>query len=142
MSTARAVRTTPQRRADPDACATAVIDGDRVAAVRAAMPAETDVDDLADVFGLLADPNRVRLLVAMLQGEMCVCDLAATTGMTESNVSHAMRLLRAHRVVTVRRSGRNAYYTLADAHVRMLLDLGLAHVGHATLAHPERDSTD
>ncbi|UKA56735.1 metalloregulator ArsR/SmtB family transcription factor (plasmid) [Arthrobacter sp. FW305-BF8] len=94
------------------------------------MPANGEVADLAVVFGLLSDPGRVRILIALLEGEMCVCDLAATTGLSESAVSHALRLLRGPRVVAVRRAGRMAYYSLADAHVRMLLDLGLTHVGH------------
>jgi DNA-binding transcriptional ArsR family regulator len=108
-----------------------VVDADRVEEVRARMPAESDVNDLAVIFGLLSDPGRVRILIALLDGEMCVCDLAATTGLSESGVSHALRLLRGPRVVQVRRAGRMAYYSLADSHVRMLLDLGLTHVGHA-----------
>lgn len=127
--TARALRTTP-RRAGAD-CAVRLVDADRVEAVRARMPAESDVGDLAVIFGLLSDPGRVRILIALLDGEMCVCDLAATTGLSESAVSHALRLLRGPRVVQVRRAGRMAYYSLADSHVRMLLDLGLTHVGHA-----------
>jgi DNA-binding transcriptional ArsR family regulator len=96
------------------------------------MPARDVVDELADgVFSLLADPNRLRLLVCLLEGgEMCVCDLAAAVGMGESAASHALRLLRAHRVVKVRRSGRMAYYSLTDGHVRLLLDVALEHVGH------------
>ena len=111
-------------------CAVRVVDPARVAAVRSRMPQDGDVSGLADIFGLLADPGRVRLMIALLDGEMCVCDLAGTTGLRESAVSHALRLLRAHRVVEVRRAGRMAFYSLADAHVRMLLDLGLTHVGH------------
>jgi DNA-binding transcriptional ArsR family regulator len=113
-------------------CAVRLVDAEKVAAVRSRMPAETDVADLAVIFGLLSDPGRVRILIALLEGEMCVCDLAATTGLSESGVSHALRLLRGPRVVQVRRSGRMAYYSLADSHVRMLLDLGLTHVGHAS----------
>ena len=127
--TARARQATP-RRAGSD-CAVRVDDADRVEEVRARMPAESDVNDLAVIFGLLSDPGRVRILIALLDGEMCVCDLAATTGLSESGVSHALRLLRGPRVVQVRRAGRMAYYSLADSHVRMLLDLGLTHVGHA-----------
>ncbi len=116
-----------------------IVDRDRVAAVREGMPAQTSVADLADVFGLLADPGRLRLLTALLEGEMCVCDLAAVTGLSESAVSHALRLLRAHRVVRVRRSGRMAYYRLDDAHIRMLLDLALTHTGHAAPLHITHD---
>lgn len=121
-----------------DGCAVRVVDAQRVAAVAEAMPAQSDVGELADVFGLLGDPGRLRLLVALLEGEMCVCDLAASCGQSESSVSHALRLLRAHRVVQVRRAGRMAYYKLADRHVRMLLDVALTHVGHTTAIHPER----
>lgn len=98
--------------------------------------------ELADVFGLLSDPGRLRILTALLEGEMCVCDLAASTALSESAVSHAMRLLRAHRVVRVRRSGRMAYYRLDDAHVRMLLDLALTHTRHANPVHVDHGDGD
>lgn len=123
--------------ADLDACTVRMVDPGKVAAVRAALPAPGDIDDLAAVFALLGDPGRLRLLAALLEGgELCVCDLAASAGMSESAVSHALRLLRAHRVVTVTRRGRMAYHRLDDAHVRMLLDLGLAHTQHATSTSP------
>jgi ArsR family transcriptional regulator, lead/cadmium/zinc/bismuth-responsive transcriptional repressor len=119
-----------------DECRVRMVDADKVRAVRAAMPAERDVGALADVLSLLGDPTRLKLLAALLAaGEMCVCDLAAATGQSESAVSHALRLLRAHRVVSARRSHRMAYYRLEDGHVRMLLDVGLAHTGHATIIH-------
>lgn len=114
-----------------DGCVTRTIDPERVASVRAALPEGAKVEALSEVFGLLSDPNRLRLLAALLEGgELCVCDLAATTGMAESATSHALRLLRAHRVVKVRRAGRVAYYSLIDGHVRMLLDVALEHVAH------------
>lgn len=122
-----------------DGCTAKVVDADRVAAVCERMPAASDLADTADVFGLLSDPNRLRLLVALLDGELCVCDLAAVTGQSESAVSHALRLLRAHRIVAARRSGRMAYYRLEDPHVRMLLDLALAHTEHTEAMHPERE---
>lgn len=121
-----------------DDCAVRVVDRERVTSVLARMPAERDLTDTADVFGLLAEPGRLRLLLALLDGELCVCDLAAVTGLTESATSHALRLLRAHRVVTVRRDGRMAYYSLEDAHVRMLLGLAVAHAEHTEAIHPER----
>ncbi|MEU6782831.1 metalloregulator ArsR/SmtB family transcription factor [Nonomuraea angiospora] len=122
-----------------DGCAVKVVDADRVSAICERMPAAEDLTDTADIFGLLSDPNRLRLLVALLDGELCVCDLAAVTGQSESAVSHALRLLRAHRIVAARRSGRMAYYRLEDPHVRMLLDLALAHTEHTDAIHPERD---
>lgn len=114
-----------------DACGVRMVDPERVASVRAAMPADRDIDELAEVFALLGEPGRLRLLTSLLEaGELCVCDLAASTGLRESAVSHALRLLRAHRVVSVSRRGRMAYYRLDDAHVRMLLDLGVTHTQH------------
>ena len=126
-----------------DDCSVRLIDRDRVAAVRAAMPDEGDVVEAADLFALLGDTNRLRLLVALLEGgEMCVCDLAAAAGMSESAASHAIRWLRAHRIVsTPRRSGRMAYYSLEDAHVRMLLDVTLLHTQHIQALHPEREES-
>jgi ArsR family transcriptional regulator, lead/cadmium/zinc/bismuth-responsive transcriptional repressor len=117
------------------------VDRDRVAAVREAMPPDADVEEAADVFALLGDANRLRLLAALLAGgEMCVCDLAASAGMTESATSHAIRWLRAHRIVSApRRQGRMMYYRLADAHVRMLLDMALTHTQHTQAMHPERE---
>jgi DNA-binding transcriptional ArsR family regulator len=122
-------------------CRTRMVDRDKVASVRAAMPPEANVVEAADVFALLGDPNRLRLLLALLEGgEMCVCDLAAAAGMSESAASHAVRWLRAHRIVaSPRKQGRMAYYRLEDAHVRMLLDLALAHTQHTTAMHPERE---
>jgi len=91
----------------------------------------------------ILQPGRIALLVALLEGgEVCVCDLAATTGLSESVVSHALRLLRAHRVVAVRRDRRMAFYRLADAHVRLLLDVGLTHTGHARAVHVEHGASE
>lgn len=114
-----------------DECATPSVDAVRALAVWTGLPAEAAVRDLAAVFGLLSDPSRLRLLIALREQELCVCDLAAASGQSESSTSHALRLLRAHRVVQVRRAGRRAYYRLDDAHVRGLLDLALAHLEHA-----------
>jgi DNA-binding transcriptional ArsR family regulator len=126
--------------ASMDACLVRMVDRERVAAVQGSMPSAEDVEQAADVFALLGDPNRLRLLVALLAGgEMCVCDLAAAAGMSESAASHAVRWLRAHRIVSSpRRQGRMMYYRLEDAHVRMLLDLALTHTQHTQAMHPER----
>jgi DNA-binding transcriptional ArsR family regulator len=89
------------------------------------------VREAADVFALLADPSRLRLLMSLRDaGELRVGELAAAAGITESAASHALRLLRAHGVVAARRDGRLVHYSLRDAHVRLLLDVTLEHVGH------------
>jgi DNA-binding transcriptional ArsR family regulator len=106
-------------------------DAGRLDAVRDAMPAPAAVEETAEIFALLGDPGRLTLLLALVEaGELCVSDLAETCGMEESRVSHALRLLRAHRVVAARRQGRSVHYRLEDAHVRMLLDLAVAHADH------------
>ena len=114
-----------------DRCAAPAVDARRVLSAITAIPAEGDVLALAEIFGLLSDPARLRLLVALRSGELCVCDLAAASGQSPSAASHALRLLRAHRVVQVRRVGRRAYYRLDDRHVEGLLQLALAHLDHA-----------
>jgi len=115
-----------------DSCELKLVDPERVRSVQASLPDPDVVDELAEVFGLLSDPGRVRLLASLLEGgELCVCDLAAAAGMAESTTSHALRLLRAHHVVKARRAGRMMRYSLLDGHVRMLLDVALEHVGHA-----------
>lgn len=130
----RPPRATGNSRPVPmDACATRIVHPDRVADTLASMPPRADLDDLADIFVLLGEPGRLRILAALAQtDELCVCDLAAVVTMSESSVSHALRLLRAARIVTVHRRGRMAYYQLDDTHVRMLLGLGLAHTQHTT----------
>jgi len=121
-----------------DGCELKLVDPARVRSVQALLPEAEVVDELAEVFGLLSDPNRLRLLASLLEGgELCVCDLAAAVGMAESTTSHALRLLRAHHVVKARRSGRMMHYSLRDGHVRMLLDVALDHVRHGDGPGPE-----
>jgi DNA-binding transcriptional ArsR family regulator len=85
--------------------------------VRSRLLTVTTVGSVAAVFKLLGDPTRVRMLDALTHGERCVCDLAALVGLSESAVSHQLRLLRAARLVRVRRAGRQAFYSLDDHHV-------------------------
>ena len=114
-----------------DECAVRAVDPERVAATRDRLIDFDEAEALADGFKLLGEPNRVRILYALLEaGEMCVCDLAATVDVSETTVSHAMRLLKAAGIVRNRRDGRMIYYRLDDAHVRMLLDLSREHLAH------------
>jgi DNA-binding transcriptional ArsR family regulator len=83
---------------------------------------------LADTFRVLGDPTRIRLIAAMALAERCVGDLAALVGMSESAVSHQLRMLRAARIVRTRRAGRQIFYTLDDGHVLALFEQGLSHV--------------
>lgn len=114
-----------------DRCEIEYVDPERVAAVRSRLPAERTAQDLAETFRVLAEPGRVRLIVALLEGgELCVCDLAAATGLSQTACSHNLRLLRSGRLVRYRKQGRNVYYALDDAHIRLLLDVALQHVRH------------
>jgi DNA-binding transcriptional ArsR family regulator len=97
---------------------------------RARLISPADVQSVADVFKLLGDPTRVRLLDALALGERCVSDLASLLGLSESAVSHQLRLLRGARLVRVRRTGRLAYYTVDDHHVIGLLHDTRKHVEH------------
>ena len=120
-----------------DACPTKAVDPDRVAAVKARVIDLDEAGRLADVFKLLGDPTRTRILYALLEaGELCVCDLAETIEIPESRLSHALRLLRTAGIVRNRRDGRMIYYSLDDGHVRLLLDLSLEHLRHDQDGHP------
>ena len=90
--------------------------------------AETTVTALAETFKALGDSTRVRMLDALSRAEVCVCDLAGMLGLTESAVSHQLRLLRGLRLVKSRREGRHIYYSLADHHIVKLFEQGLEHV--------------
>ena len=115
-----------------DGCSVRIVDADRVAATRGQLPSDDELEGLTQLFRLLGDTTRARLLYALLEaGELCVCDLAASIDATETTVSQALRLLRTAGVVRARRSGRMMHYRLDDAHVRMLLDLSLEHLRHA-----------
>jgi DNA-binding transcriptional ArsR family regulator len=107
-------------------------DSEALIAVRTRLLGPGVVQSVADVFKLLGDPTRVRLVDALSHGERCVCDLAGLLGLTESAVSHQLRLLRAARLVRARRSGRMAYYSLDDHHV-----VGLLHDTRKHVQEPE-----
>ncbi len=114
-----------------DRCQIECVEPERVAAVLERLPDERVFQELAETFRVLSDPGRVRLISALLEaGELCVCDLAAVTGLSQTACSHNLRLLRSSRLVRYRKQGRNVYYSLDDAHIRVLLDVGLQHVSH------------
>ncbi|HUX37738.1 MAG TPA: metalloregulator ArsR/SmtB family transcription factor [Rectinemataceae bacterium] len=92
-------------------------------------PASTS--SLSSLFKVFADPTRIRLLSALSASELCVCDLGALLGMSQSAVSHQLALLRAARVVRSRREGKVVWYALDDDHVATLLAMGLEHLGEA-----------
>jgi ArsR family transcriptional regulator len=118
-----------------ESCDVIQIDLPRVRRLRAALVGGDTVTGLADTFRALGDPTRVRILDALSHGELCVCDLAAVLSLSQSAVSHQLRLLRGLRLVRARRDGRMVFYALDDRHVVDLLQQGLKHVGEA-MARP------
>jgi len=105
-----------------------IVDPSTVRMVRRRMKPDQTMVRLAETFAAFSDLARVKILYALAQAELCVCDLAEIVGMTDSAVSHQLRILRALELVKYRRDGRVVYYSLADAHVRRLLGQGLEHV--------------
>jgi ArsR family transcriptional regulator, lead/cadmium/zinc/bismuth-responsive transcriptional repressor len=114
-----------------DACDVFHADPERVAAVRRSLPDAETVESLGEIFKALGDPTRLRLLTALAQAELCVCDLATLIGISESAASHQLRLLRTLRLVRARRDGRMVHYRLDDDHIVRLLAQGLEHVTEA-----------
>ncbi|GAA2041600.1 metalloregulator ArsR/SmtB family transcription factor [Terrabacter terrae] len=120
-----------------DGCVSPGIHPEKVALATENAPGSEELARVTSVFKLLGDPTRARLLYALLEaGELCVCDLAAATRTAETTVSQALRLLRTSSVVTGRRDGRNIYYRLSDAHVRLLLDVTRKHALHDGKVRP------
>ena len=105
----------------------------RAPRLKRALMAETSVAALAETFKVLGDITRVRMLDALSRSELCVCDLAGLLGLSESAVSHQLRLLRGMRLVRPRRDGRLVYYTLDDQHIVGLFAQGLEHVEERAL---------
>lgn len=113
---------------DIDRCDCNIIHEEIVSKVRKNMPEEENLLDLADLFKVFADSTRVKILCALFQEEMCVCDIAVLLGMTKSSISHQLRVLRQTRLVKYRKSGKVVYYSLADDHVKTIFDQGYAHI--------------
>ena len=111
-----------------DTCQINVIDKDKIELAQKSMPEATTLTEAADVFSLLGDYTRIRILQALSTTELCVCDLAAILEATSSAVSHQLRLLRAKGIVKFRREGKVVYYSLADEHVHQLLTQMIQHI--------------
>jgi ArsR family transcriptional regulator len=113
-----------------DRCAETIIDEDKVKQAQQFLLDGLSATHLAAIFKALADPTRTRIVSVLAQTELCVCDLAATLGMTQSAISHQLSLMRELRVVKSRKEGRMVYYTLDDEHIRDLFQRGLEHIEH------------
>lgn len=96
--------------------------------VMKAMPAETELYDLAELFKTFGDSTRIRILFVLFEAEVCVCDLAQALNMTQSAVSHQLKILKQNRLVKSRREGKSIFYSLADDHVRTIIAQGQEHI--------------
>ena len=101
---------------------------DIIAKVNETMPDEEILYDLAELFKIFGDSTRIKILYVLFEAEMCVCDIAQLLGMTQSAISHQLRALKQSKLVKYRREGKTVFYSLADDHVRSILDQGMEHV--------------
>lgn len=118
----------PIKSIDNDRCDCNAIHEEVIAEVRAKMPEDDILCDLADLFKVFSDSTRVKILCALQHSEMCVCDIAILLGMTKSAVSHQLRQLRQTRLVRNRKDGQSVYYSIDDEHVANVFAQGLLHV--------------
>ena len=109
-------------------CEATEIHEDLLKAVRDTMPEETELYDLAELFKVFGDSTRIRILFVLFEAQVCVCDLAQALGMTQSAISHQLRILKQNKLVKSRREGKSVFYSLADDHVRTIIEMGREHI--------------
>ena len=117
-----------EEREELERCETVQVHRDIVEKVDAEMPDEEILYDLAELFKLFGDSTRMKILYALFESELCVCHMAQLLGLTQSAVSHQLRILKGGRLVKPRREGKTVYYSLADDHVRKIIAQGMEHI--------------
>lgn len=111
-----------------ECCDTIEVHEDLVRIVNETMPEETELYDLAELFKVFGDSTRIRILFVLSSAEVCVCDLAKVLNMTQSAISHQLRILKQNKLVKSRREGKSVFYSLADAHVSTIIAQGREHI--------------
>lgn len=111
-----------------DVCETQEIHEDLLRIVNETLPEENELYDLAELFKVFGDSTRIRILFVLFEAEVCVCDLATVLNMTQSAVSHQLKILKVNKLVKSRRDGKQVFYSLADDHVRTIIDQGREHI--------------
>ena len=111
-----------------ETCEFQFVHEDTVRRALALMPAEDQLYDLAELFKVFGDSTRIKILYALFEAEMCVCDIAQLLGMTQSAISHQLRVLKGAKLVRNRRDGKTVFYALADDHVRTIIGQGMNHI--------------
>lgn len=113
-----------------DICDVRCIHEDKVRKTRQTLPSDDTISRMVDIFKALSDPTRLKIVLALLNREHCVCDLAVLCGQSDSAVSHQLRILRTMKIVKNRRQGKIMYYSINDDHVVSLIQMSLDHVAH------------
>ena len=113
---------------DVECCDFYQVHEDVVKAVTAKMPDEDELYDLAEIFKVFGDSTRIKILYVLFESEMCVCDIAQLLNMNQSAISHQLKILKQSRLVKSRREGKAVLYSLADGHVRTIINQGLEHI--------------
>lgn len=111
-----------------DCCDGTIVHEDLLAIVKEKLPPEDDLYDLAELFKVFGDSTRIRILFVLFGAEVCVCDLAEALKMTQSAISHQLKILKQSKLVKGRREGKSVFYSLADEHVRTIIAQGLDHI--------------
>ena len=113
---------------DTEHCEYLYVHEDVVKQVTSEMPQDEILYDLAELFKVFGDSTRIKILYALFEAELCVCDMAQLLGLTQTAVSHQLRVLKNNKLVKFRREGKNIFYSLSDNHVRSILGQGMEHV--------------
>ena len=111
-----------------ECCETTEVHAELLKKVSAQMPPEEELYDLAELFKVFGDSTRIRILFVLFEAEVCVCDLAEALHMTQSAISHQLKILKNSRLVKSRREGKSVFYSLADTHVRTIIGQGRKHI--------------
>lgn len=111
-----------------ESCDFLCVHEETVKKVLAEMPPEETLYDLAELFKIFGDSTRIKILYALFEAELCVCDIAQLLNMTSTAVSHQLRILKGNKLVKSRRDGKNVFYSLADNHVTSIINQGMEHV--------------
>lgn len=115
-------------REELECCETTEIHEDLLKIVNDTMPDENELYDLAELFKVFGDSTRIRILFVLFEAEVCVCDLAEALHMTQSAVSHQLKILKQNKLVKSRREGKSIFYSLADDHVKTIIAQGMEHI--------------
>lgn len=111
-----------------ECCEASEIHEELLHSVAEKLPPEEDLYDLAELFKVFGDSTRIRILFVLFEAEVCVCDLAQALGMTQSAISHQLKILKQSKLVKYRREGKSVFYSLADDHVRTIISQGMEHI--------------